>query len=126
VKKFFYISFIIIYSLTTIGITLNAHFCGGKVKNITLYSQANQDKDCCDTTTNCKTTCCSDRTIIIKIIDHPTETPKFKFNSFEKTFSVIAHLNISSQAPAEIFSKAIPKSLYTTSRVFLLDCSFRI
>jgi len=58
-KKIFYISFLIFFSILTIGISINKHFSGGELYSFALFGEA---KSCCDSPCHC----CNDETIVIQ------------------------------------------------------------
>ncbi len=65
-KKFLVIFFSIFYLTSTSGISLNIHYCGGKVKHVSLFNSS--EKGCCGKKKMSKK-CCKDKVSYFKIKD---------------------------------------------------------
>lgn len=52
------------YLTVTSGITMNLHYCGGKLKTVSIFS--NNEKGCCGSKKKSKG-CCKDKTTVIKV-----------------------------------------------------------
>jgi hypothetical protein len=63
-QKFLVIFFSMLYLTVTSGITMNLHYCGGKLKTVSFFS--NNEKGCCGTKKKSKG-CCKDKTKLIKV-----------------------------------------------------------
>lgn len=63
-QKFLVIFFSMLYLTVTSGITMNLHYCGGKLKTVSLFS--NNEKGCCGSKKKSKG-CCKDKTKTIKV-----------------------------------------------------------
>ena len=63
-QKFLVIFFSMLYLTVTSGITVNLHYCGGKLKTVSFFS--NNEKGCCGTKKKSKG-CCKDKTKLIKV-----------------------------------------------------------
>ena len=82
-KKFIFIFFSFFYLTSTSGISLNVHYCGGKIKHVSFYSSS--EKNCCGKKKMNKK-CCKDKVAYFKIKDNhksnqfaKVTTPSFKF-----------------------------------------------
>jgi len=89
-KKFIYISLLTVYSLLSVGFTLATHFCKGKVSNVSVFHNLNEDKQSCSCESGCcskcDTECCKDELKTIKIEDFHTSEKSFetkRINSIE-------------------------------------------
>lgn len=63
-QKFLVIFFSMLYLTVTSGITMNLHYCGGKLKTVSFFS--NNEKGCCGSKKKSKG-CCKDKTKLIKV-----------------------------------------------------------
>lgn len=93
-KKSLLIVFSFFYFFLASGININLHYCGGKLKDISLFSAANED-GCCGSKKKSKG-CCDEKNSYIKVKDN-----HFPGNSV-KTFGIPAK-NISDHAFLQIF-----------------------
>lgn len=89
-KKFSVILFSIFYLTSTSGICLNIHYCGGKIKHVSLINS--NEKNCCGKKKMSKK-CCKDKIAYFKIKDN------HKSNQFAKIVTpsskiVPAHFSI--------------------------------
>ena len=66
-KFFASILFCFLYLTSTSGITLNAHYCGGKVKHISFFKKS--EKNCCGKK-KMKKNCCKDKKNSFKVKDN--------------------------------------------------------
>lgn len=66
-KKYFIIFFSFFYLLVSSGFTINYHYCGGKLKKVSLVSF--NEKGCCGNKKKSKG-CCKDKVSFIKIKDN--------------------------------------------------------
>ncbi len=65
-KAFILILFSAFYLLFSIGLNVNLHYCGGKLKTVSLFST--NEKGCCGSKMKSKG-CCDNKTIILKVKD---------------------------------------------------------
>ena len=65
-KKSYILFFAMVYFIASSGFTINTHFCGGKLKTVSLFNQAKEG--CCSKKT-CKKGCCQDSKSFIKVKD---------------------------------------------------------
>jgi hypothetical protein len=68
VKKFLVIFFSIFYLTSTSGISLNIHYCGGKIKHVSLFKT--NEKNCCGKKKMSNKKCCKDKVSYFKIKDN--------------------------------------------------------
>ena len=66
-KKFFVIFFSIFYLTSTSGVSINAHYCGGKIKHISFFK--GNEKSCCGKKKMSKN-CCKDKAAYFKVKDN--------------------------------------------------------
>ena len=85
-KVFLSILFSIIYLTSTSGISINAHYCGGKIKHISFIKSTT--KNCCGKKKMSKN-CCKDKVAFFKIKDNHQSSillkapvPSFKLAPF--------------------------------------------
>ena len=67
-KKFVVIFFSIFYLVSTSGMSLNVHYCGGKIKHVSFIT-TNNEKGCCGKKKMSKK-CCKDKVAYFKIKDN--------------------------------------------------------
>ena len=67
-KKSLIILFASFYLILVSGLNVSLHYCGGKLKNISLFSNGNED-GCCGTKKKSKG-CCNEKTAFIKVKDN--------------------------------------------------------
>jgi len=93
-KKTLIILFSFFYLSLTSGITLNLHYCGGKIKNISFF-HTNSEEGCCGKKMKSKG-CCDEKTTIFKVKDNHQSSDNIKlvFNHF-KVFDVAVPVLVS-------------------------------
>jgi hypothetical protein len=67
VKKILAISLLFLYLICVSGVQINAHYCGGKLKEISFF-QINEKEGCCGKKMKSKN-CCKDKITVLKIND---------------------------------------------------------
>ena len=67
-KKSLIILFASFYLILASGLNVSLHYCGGKVKDISLFSNGNED-GCCGTKKKSKG-CCNEKSAFIKVKDN--------------------------------------------------------
>lgn len=74
------------YLILSIGVSVNAHFCGGNLKSVTVSSDGG--KCCCDSKDN-SNSCCSDKSAYVQYDNDNQEitTFKFEFGKFHVAFN---------------------------------------
>ena len=127
VKKFVVIFFSIFYLISSSGISLNVHYCGGKIKHVSIINA--NEKDCCGKKKMSKK-CCKDKVAYFKIKDNHKSnqfakvvTPSVKLiNAVLPTTSVDFYVNSvhssiqNDHAPPVIYDNP----LYLKHRVLLI------
>jgi len=68
VKKAAIILYCIFYFIVASGFTISLHYCGGKIKGISLNSTVNEE-GCCGTKKKSKG-CCKDKSTFVKVKDN--------------------------------------------------------
>ncbi len=128
VKKISAILLLVFYLLTSCGVLISQHFCGGKLKEISFLSKPDSD-GCCGDAKKSKG-CCDDQSVIVKIKDTHVQQGKIKapIDSFVfldmqhavseglQKFNVFATVFYKSHAPPDALS--IP--------IYLFISTFRI
>lgn len=126
-KKLFYILFVTIYLFLSVGITITAHFCGGKVHSVSLIRSSHDPDPCECNPETCCNPCCSDEVKTIKIEDSYTAQPKFEIPNTDTALSGYADYVKTTVSP-EIVSYQllrIPPNLQPKD-ICLLNSSFLI
>jgi hypothetical protein len=102
-KKTIIILLASLYLVILSGLTINLHYCAGKLKSIAFLKNAEKDICCCNKTKKkitCKTKlCCKEKTIIVKVNDNHNNTSDLK-------------------APNCFWSKLFRKSLPVSTTIF--------
>ena len=79
-KKSFIILFASFYLMLASGLSISLHYCGGKLKDISLFNNSNED-GCCGSKKKSKG-CCNNKSVFIKVKDnHFAHTNIKVFNS---------------------------------------------
>ncbi len=65
-KLFFSILFSVFYLTSTSGVSINTHYCGGKIKHISFFKHS--EKNCCGKKKMSKN-CCKDKKAYFKVKD---------------------------------------------------------
>ena len=95
------------YLFTAAGINVSLHYCGGKLKSVSLLKITDSDYCCCNKTKKedcCKRKiCCKEKTIIVKVKD----------NSHITSF-----LTIPDSKKIELFTIALPQATLNFSHIF--------
>lgn len=88
-KKLIIILFSFFYLGLTSGITLNLHYCGGKIKSISFF-HSNDEDGCCGKKMKSKG-CCDEKTTIFKVKDNhqSSDNIKLAFNQYKVFDAVI-------------------------------------
>ena len=124
-KKVIYILFVCYYVLLAANVSVDLHFCGGKVTGIGFFKSNNEDN--CDCNKMAKSNCCDDITIVSKfdgggVVSKPinfTFEQPFVSNSL---FTYVARSVLSSSTATNFTPKFIvypPGILKHLSSVFL-------
>lgn len=128
-KKTIVILLTSLYLIIASGLTVSLHYCGGKLKGISLFSSRNEN-GCCGNKKRSKG-CCKEKTAFIKLKDDhqsshllKTPTPSSKqllscpLPAFEKVFSasMVGVAIVNHHAPPVIYDNP----LYLKHRVLLI------
>ena len=95
------------YLMVSLGITLSLHYCGGKLKSVSLFS--NNEEGCCGSKKKSKG-CCKNKTTVIKVKDSHQLNKVAKINVTYITFVNVAYTQVSFNFSC--FSKAYTASNY--------------
>ncbi len=87
-KKILILLFSFFYLVLTSGMILNFHYCGGKIKSISLFSSSDE-VGCCGSKMKSKN-CCKDKTAYVKVKDNHNSNPFLKFITFKGQMLEIA------------------------------------
>jgi hypothetical protein len=125
---------VIVMMVVTIGVTVNVHYCAGKVRSIALYVKADacQDEQSChDKHGEKKQGCCAEKTIVIKEKDSGAglkryfqHAPAFKLVGHISPITYIFPVLTAGLNTASEYSFYRPPLLHQNSVAFLQ--SFRI
>lgn len=92
-KKISITIFLCLYFLSTIGLTIVTHYCGGAVDSISLFRVAGDDDPCGCEENSCCDPCCEDEVVNLKINDSHLsdikifkEFPLSKLTSLDESF----------------------------------------
>ena len=127
-KKLLIILFATFYLMLTSGLNISLHYCGGKLKEVSLFSNGNED-GCCGTKKKSKG-CCKEKTAFIKVKDNHFGGNNVKiFNSpiksipppvFNQLFEIqkadIAYTVLNYHAPPVLYDNP----LYLKNRVLII------
>lgn len=82
-KKSFIILFSLFYLTVASGITINLHYCNGKLRQIS-FLNSKKEKGCCGSKMKSKG-CCSDKAAFVKVNDnhHSIKIINLTFNHFK-------------------------------------------
>ena len=78
-KKSLLILLACFYLVAASGITLNLHYCGGKLKEVSLFA-SNDDDGCCGNKKRSKG-CCSEKNALIKVKDNHFSNASIKIDN---------------------------------------------
>ena len=73
-KKTLIILFCFFYFLSSVGVALNLHYCGGKLKSISFFHQ--NEKNCCGKKMKSKN-CCKEKLIVYKVKGNQDASDKY-------------------------------------------------
>ena len=124
VKQFLTILLLFVYSFSSIGATVKAHICAGKVQKC-LCGKASKNKS------SKKDTCCAEKTSFVKKQDlhHSTEFQAIK-KSLPLTSIPVFHFTytVPTEVVKLIFIRANSKKglLFTGPPIYALDCLYLI
>lgn len=124
-KKLFFIVFSFLYLVSSAGVSFNVHYCGGKIKGISLFST--EEDGCCGKKMKSKK-CCKEKTVVYTVKETQNGSSKINITktSFE-FFSVVSKLKFPEptsqfliipslkQPPDIVYNKS-----YRVNRVFLI------
>jgi acetyltransferase-like isoleucine patch superfamily enzyme len=125
-KKIIAILFCTFYLAAASGVTINLHYCGSKLKSVSLFENKD-DKGCCKKKNK---KCCHKKTTFIKVKDNHQsgKTVNFTFNTFKIVAAVLSthpfsiadvttHYHISNyHAPPVVYDNPI----YLKNRVLII------
>jgi hypothetical protein len=126
-KKSSIILLTLCYFIVATGFAINIHYCGGKLKEISLT----QSEDCCCGSKKKAKGCCEEKTVICKIKDNQKTTGKTVLPTISKREIVALYVltnfltHPSGDALAITPDEPPPPNPYSDP-VFLLNRNFRI
>ncbi|MCK9280051.1 MAG: hypothetical protein M0P71_05485 [Melioribacteraceae bacterium] len=125
-KKFFTISFALIYLFLVVGVNVAIHFCGDSVDSVqfALTENPGEPDSCCGM--ECGIECCKTEIKTTKIEDlHKSET-EFKINSFEIAMPFQTNIETASVVSHTIIPKNITDNSPPGRDIRISYCSFLI
>lgn len=126
-KKSGIILLTICYFIVATGFAINIHYCGGKLKEISLT----QNEDCCCGPKKKAKGCCEEKTVVCKIKDNQKTTAKAVVPTISNKQIVALHVLVNfltypSVDAFEIKTNKTPPPDPYSDPVFLLNRNFRI
>ncbi|MGZ3867174.1 MAG: HYC_CC_PP family protein [Bacteroidia bacterium] len=125
-KKLFFIVFSFLYLVSSAGVSFNVHYCGGKIKGISLFA-SDENGGCCGKKMKSKK-CCKEKTVIYSVketqngaskinitktsLEFLSVASKIKFAETSSQFLITASLK---RPPDIVYNKS-----YRVNRVFLI------
>ena len=127
-KKSFVILFAMFYLALASGLNVSLHYCGGKLKNISLFHNTDE-KGCCGNKKRSKK-CCHEKSSFIKVKEDQFASPAIKFTNnpvkslppiiFNEQFvihkSTIASASLNNHSPPVFYDNP----LYLKQRVLII------
>jgi hypothetical protein len=98
-KKVLSILFVLIYLIPTVGIPINAHYCGGKLKSISILKFTSK---CSCGKKPMKKNCCKNKTSILKIKNSHNFTKNINLNFLQPIKFIISQFTIQNTLFSEI------------------------
>ena len=126
-KKLFTVLLMLVYSLSSSGMTISLHYCCGKLDGVTF--SAKQDKSCGKNNELKKSSCCNDKQISIKV-NTEQELSSKALQAYKIT--IVAPVSnplytLHTQPPTLVSSLARGAPIPLTSiPLFVKNCVFRI
>lgn len=128
-KRATVILLLVSYLIPAIGITVSAHYCGGKLASVSLELLGTEKCKC--GSKKMKKDCCKTKTCTFKIKDEQQQTPQLAID-FSKSFSV--HHAIIQNETNSFFSSTVEAELYKhhspplllKQPLYILNSIFRI
>ena len=127
-KKVTLIFFCFFYFIIACGIHLNFHYCGGKLKGISLFLKG--EESCCGTKKKSKG-CCKEKSLVFKVktAHHSTSKVILPSPQSEQFFAMFEINDFKIQSPI-IDLIGVPECnappFYDSDPVYLLNKNFRI
>ncbi len=126
-KKLFAIFLMLVYGVTSFGMTLNMHYCCGKLDKVSFSS--NQTKACKSTATIHSKGCCDNKKFELKIkADQETgskQTTTFSFQPLNLFSLYSSNIFLIEKSPLNVLSTGPPLTLSATP-LFIKYCIYRI
>lgn len=127
-KKIFLILLVFLYIIPAIGVSVQAHYCGGKLASVSLT--ASKADSCACGSKQSKKKCCSNKTFSIKTKDSqqsPFElNPEFKAFKFQLLRTIKQKFNLQSARTVNSFYINHHPPDVVKPPLFLLNRVFRI
>lgn len=86
-KRTLIILFCFFYFLSSVGVAFNLHYCGGKLKNISLSHF--DEKNCCGKKKMKNKNCCKEKSFVYKVTDNQDSGGKYFSFKTGTNFSVL-------------------------------------
>jgi len=80
-KRFLVFTLLFVYTTLACGVNFQLHYCGGKLKNISLIDASDED-GCCGSKMKSKD-CCKNKTTFIKVKDNHNSNSLLKVTTFK-------------------------------------------
>ena len=127
-KKITALLLLFLFLITNSGMTVSAHWCGGKLASIHFFSDDGHRCPCGKRAM--KPGCCKDKTVTLKAIKDPAKVNQFAFKiaipKLEVASPVFTEISLSAQFEHSVSDFYHPPPLISKSPLFLLDRVIRI
>jgi len=105
-KKSLFIFFAALYLLSSSGISLNLHYCGGKIKSVSFFHT--DEADCCGPKMKKKKDCCKERSFVYQVKEDQNNANPLSFENPAKKILAIVSAPQTFLASLKSFSFAVP------------------
>ncbi len=126
-KKLFAIFLMLVYGVTSFGMTLHMHYCCGNLDKVSFSPK--EIKTCKSTATIHSAGCCNNKNLELKIkADQETGSKQittFSFQPLNLFFPYSSNLFLLNKKPLDVLSTGPPLSLSATP-LFIKYCVYRI
>ena len=127
-KKGLLIVFCFIYFCSSVGVALNLHYCGGKIKGISFAHTT--EKNCCGKKMKNKN-CCKEKSVVYKVKDNQDSNPisfsfKNKFGADKIYIHIVSILQVTSNSSFLITSNFHSPPDFDSGDSYLINRVIRI
>lgn len=126
VKKFLAISLLMIYGLSSFGLTINFHYCCGKLKTVEISNV--KTKSCGMEKKMAGKPCCGDKTIELKVKSDYNTQASYTLSPLSPVILPVSYPDQIFHTPYSILNTKYlqPPSLGSSPPLYILHCVYRI